>query len=187
MSEALVTVLPDEPDELERSSRLVRWLVGTERALASIALVATFSLVLVQVVSRYVFHSPMTWTEELARFSLVWLTFLGAGFVMARRQHIAVDILAKALGRAGERVVNAFSMLVVLIVSAVLAVAGAQFAAMATAIKAPATQLPMSVVYGAAVVGFGLIFIHGLLNSVFDLRHPSGTQGVAASVEGTEV
>ncbi|GAA1589870.1 TRAP transporter small permease [Leucobacter aridicollis] len=184
MSEALVTVPPDELDELERSSRVVRWLVGAERALSSLALVATFSLVLLQVVSRYVFHSPLTWTEELARFSLVWLAFLGAGFVMARRQHIAVDILAKALGKVGERIVNGIAIVVVLIVSGVLAVAGAQFAVLASAIKAPATQLPMSVVYGAAAVGFALIFIHGVLNSGFDMAQARKRSTVAAGPEG---
>lgn len=171
MSESILPSAPDEPDELEQSSRLVRWLVTAERVLSCTALVTMFSLVLLQVVSRYVFHSPLTWTEELARFSLVWLTFLGAGFVMARRQHIAVDILARALGVTGERIVNGIAMVVVLLVSGVLTVAGSQFAVMASAIKAPATQLPMTVVYGAAVVGFALIFIHGVLNTVFDIRH----------------
>lgn len=171
---------PDEPDALERSSRLVRLLVNSERIVASFALVAMFSLVLLQVVSRYVFHSPLTWTEELARFSLVWLTFVGAGFVMARRQHIVVDLFANALGLTGQRLINGFAIVIVLLVSGVLTWAGISFASVTSVIKAPATQIPMSFVYGAAAVGFALIFIHGVLNTVYDIRHPgSGTTGGA--------
>lgn len=171
---------PDEPDALEKSSRLVHLLVNSERIVSSFALVSMFTLVLIQVLSRYVFHSPLTWTEELARFSLVWLTFVGAGFVMARRQHIVVDLFAKALGLRAERVINGFAILVVLLVSGVLTWAGLAFASVTSVIKAPATQIPMSFVYGAAAVGFALIFIHGVLNTVYDIRHRgSGTTDAA--------
>jgi TRAP-type C4-dicarboxylate transport system permease small subunit len=39
------------------------------------------------VIARYVFNAPPFWTEELARFCLIWLTFVGAVVVHAERSH----------------------------------------------------------------------------------------------------
>ncbi len=49
------------------------------------------------VVMRYVFNSPLEWQEELPKFAMVWMTFLGAVFVYRRREHIVLDMLPKAL------------------------------------------------------------------------------------------
>ncbi len=127
---------------------------------------------MLQVISRYVFNTPFSWTEELARFMLLWFTFVSAGFVMARRIHIAVDLLASKLGRKGTIVLDTFALITVFATAGVLAVAGAEFAAGANRLLAPATGLPMSVVYFAAVTGFALIFFHAALHIVLNIRHP---------------
>jgi TRAP-type C4-dicarboxylate transport system permease small subunit len=163
---------PDEPDYAEQRSRLYRGLVNIERVACCSLLVATLGLIVLQVVSRYVFNTPFSWTEELARFALLWFTFVSAGFVMARRIHIAVDLLASKLGRIGTIVLDTFAMTAVVATAAVMAVAGAGFAAGANRLLAPATSLPMSVVYSAAVTGFALIFLHAALHIYLNIRHP---------------
>lgn len=173
----------DAPDYLERRSRLYRAVVNLERYLTTGILVATFVAIILQVVTRYVFSSPLSWTEELARFLLVWLTFLGAGYVMSRRLHISVDLLVARLSKRGAVVVDTFATLVVLVASAALAVASVGIAREAANLLAPATRLPMSVVYTAGVVGFGLIFLHGLANLFVNLRHPEEVPGAMENIE----
>ncbi|TDW29523.1 TRAP transporter small permease [Cryobacterium psychrophilum] len=168
MTDELMT--PDQPDELEKSSRLVFVLVTTERVVASLALLVTLVLVLLQVTSRYVFQAPLSWTEETARFTLVWLAFVSAGFVMARRGHISVDLLVDKLGLKSKRVVNGFAISVVLITSVVMTWAGVQLALATVGLKSPAAGISTSLLYLAVAVGFLLIFVHGVLNTVFDLR-----------------
>lgn len=168
MSSGIVT--PDQPDELERSSRAVRVLVTAERVLASLVLLALLVFVLLQVFSRYVLSMPFSWTEEVARFALVWLTFLAAGFVMARRGHITVDLLVELLGPRLKKLVNGFAILVILVASALMMWAGYQLASTMAALRSPAAGIPMPVLYSAVTVGFLLIFTHGVLNTVFDLR-----------------
>lgn len=160
------------PDPLERHGRVCRTIVSIEGYAVSLLLVATFVLLIVQVITRYVFSSPLSWTEELARFLLVWLTFLSAGYLMARRLHIRVDLLADRLGRRGALTVDVLSAATVVAASAVMAVAGAQLARSAGGLAAPATGLPMSVVYLAAVIGFALMSAHALADLVTALRHP---------------
>lgn len=163
---------PDDPDFAEKRSRFYRGLVNVERVAACALLVATLALIVLQVVSRYVFSSPFSWTEELARFALLWFTFVSAGFVMARRIHIAVDLLASKLGRIGTIILDTFALIAVVVTAGVMAVAGAEFAVGANRLLAPATSLPMSVVYSAAVTGFVLIFLHAALHIYLNIRHP---------------
>lgn len=62
-----------------------------------IMLVSIFGLlvvdVLLQVFSRYILNTSFTFTEELARFSLIWLSILGAAYLNAKREHLSMDFL----------------------------------------------------------------------------------------------
>lgn len=46
-----------------------------------------------QVVSRYIFKSPLFWTEETSRYILVWISFLGATTALKRKMHVAVNFV----------------------------------------------------------------------------------------------
>ncbi|TDF34378.1 TRAP transporter small permease, partial [Alteromonadaceae bacterium M269] len=50
-----------------------------------------------QVISRYIFQNPSSFTDELARYMLVWLGTLGAAYVAGKNEHIAIDILPNKL------------------------------------------------------------------------------------------
>ena len=54
-------------------------------------------VVFLQVIFRYVLNLPLFWTEELARYCLVWSSLLGSAVAVKRGQHIAVDIFMERL------------------------------------------------------------------------------------------
>jgi len=59
--------------------------------------------VLWQVFSRFVLAAPSSFTQELARFLLIWIGVLGAGYSVGQRDHLAFDLLPERLeGRARE-------------------------------------------------------------------------------------
>lgn len=89
-------------------------------------LVATMSW---QVITRQVFNAPSTWSEEFAKICFVWLTFLGSAFLFGERGHIAVDFLARKLPLAGQRTMQIFVQLMVLIFAGVGMVWGGILAA----------------------------------------------------------
>ena len=47
-------------------------------------------MVTMQVASRYVFHSSLSFTEEIVRYLFVWMTFLGIGAALKRRRHLSI-------------------------------------------------------------------------------------------------
>lgn len=49
--------------------------------------------VLWQVFTRFILRDPSSWTEELARYLLIWVGLLGAAYAAGRRMHLALDLL----------------------------------------------------------------------------------------------
>src|ERR1700752_738098 len=83
-------------------------------ALSALLLALMVVLVFGNVVLRYAFNSGITISEELSRWLLVWLTFLGAIVALRGHQHLGVDPLVRALPATGKRICFVFSYLLML-------------------------------------------------------------------------
>lgn len=90
-------------------NRLIGW------GLALLLLVMTV-LIFWQVFARFVVGSPLFFSDEIARFSMLWLTFIGAGYAYRKGTLISVDIV---LEYCGERLGRLMRILVVLWLGAV--------------------------------------------------------------------
>jgi len=59
--------------------------------------------VLFQVFSRYLLGTSFTWTEEFARFSLIWMTILGAAYLNGTQEHLSMDFLYQKFSESNKR------------------------------------------------------------------------------------
>lgn len=50
----------------------------------------------IQVFARYIFSAGFTWTEELTRYGMIWMVFLGAAWIIVNSDHVKVTILEDA-------------------------------------------------------------------------------------------
>ncbi|WP_193105471.1 TRAP transporter small permease [Brachybacterium sp. FME24] len=176
-----------ERDYYERKWRPYSWLVDAERFVAGGLLLAVFGMIIFQVFTRYVLNMPLSWSEEVARLLVVWLTFVGAGFVASRNAHIAVDILAVYLPRKLATASQIFAMLVVAAASTYMVIAAISLMVLTGSLQMTATSLPLPLLYGAVFVGYLMILGHTVLNIVMYLRHPAEVPDAvdkAASMEG---
>jgi len=105
------------------------------------------SVVTAQVVSRYVFGNPFTWTEELARYTFVWMSMLGMAVGVKYGSHIALDILVKKLRGAPQKALMVINQLFVLAFVAVLTYSGIKLVQLGTRQTSPSLGLPMEWVY----------------------------------------
>ena len=146
------TVLP-----LERS---VRWMIFAEQTLAAVALFLIVSTMGAQVFARYFFGAPFSWSEEVARLALIWMTFMAASFVMAEGRHIAVDVLSDRLSRRGQVWLESLSHGIVAATCLLLLFGGSRFVWYVGKVKSPSLEIPMSAWYGAVGVGLLLMSLH---------------------------
>ena len=152
-----------------RRSLALRLVFTLQRTVSYVLLVAVILLVLTQVYTRYVLNQPFTWTEEVARFAMVWFTFMAASYVMAERRHIRVIFFARLLGDKGSAVVNWFAQIMVIAVGSVMTY-GAYLAQGASQISGTASGIPISVVYIGALVGYVLMVIHAIIEAFDTIR-----------------
>jgi TRAP-type C4-dicarboxylate transport system permease small subunit len=128
-------------------------------------LVLTVSL---QVFMRYVIGSPVTFTEELSRFLLIWLGLLAASYAYRQRMHLALDLLVLKLKGKQRNVLNIIiHSLVALFSLLVLVYGGIQLVYLTWILDqhSPALGVSMSFVYlvlpvsGTAIVIYAIDFI----------------------------
>src|SRR3954453_23931370 len=74
------------------------------KAVIALCLAVMVVLVFGNVVLRYGFNSGITISEELSRWLLVWLTFLGAVVAVREHAHLGVDTLVRMLPASGKRI-----------------------------------------------------------------------------------
>lgn len=143
----------------KRFIRLETWLSMS-------LLVAMFMLVILQVVSRYVFQSPLSWTEELARYVMIWMIFVASAHLTSTGEHIAITLIDKVLPPAWRRGVIVLSCLIVAVACLFLIPPGWKFVSRMFRAASPAMSLPMGWVYLAALSGVCLIMVQSLINAL---------------------
>lgn len=77
-----------------------------EEIVASVLFMCTLSLVVVNVITRYVFRTGIPWSEEFATGCFVWTVFVGSAACYKRRAHVGVDIIVNRLPRIPQNIVK---------------------------------------------------------------------------------
>ena len=143
-------------------------------ALLMTAMVAS---VVWQVLSRYLFVVPAAWTEELARFLLIWIGMLGAAYAYGQGSHLGIDLLAGKLQAAGKQTLHRVVHLVCFLFAASVLIAGGwSLVAMTWELKqySAAMGLPIAFVYAVIPVSGILICLSALAEI---MRGPDGESG----------
>lgn len=123
-----------------------RLLGETLKPVVFVGMAALVAVITLQIVSR-VFFTSVSWTEEVARFLLIWITFLGATLAYQQGRHIAVTIMRDNLPPAFKRIVTGAAILVTIAFLVALARVGWQYTNLQSFQKSPSLRLPMNYVY----------------------------------------
>jgi len=116
-------------------------------------------LVVAQVVLRYVFNSPLTWSEELAVYIMVWMTFIGSVICMRDNEHIEVTILVDYLPPGLRRAAILFSRLASVIFLLVVMYYGTELVLENRSVTSAANKLNMGLVYSILpICSLGMLY-----------------------------
>lgn len=83
--------------------------------------------VFIGVVFRYVFHSPLSFPEELAKLAFTWVVFLGAALVSSKREHIVIETLIDLFPAKAKAFVGLIVRLLTIAFMGVIAIVGTQY------------------------------------------------------------
>ena len=160
-------------DNFARIDRLFQRVLGGACVLLFVVMILAVGG---QVVMRYAFNSPLSWSEELARHTMVWLAMLATALCARLGQHIALSDLIPLPAKV-KLVVNAAGLVVVFIVLCVLTYHALSLTGRASRQTTPGLGLSMSYAYASIPTGSILMIVGlalGWIRAALDLRSGHG-------------
>ncbi|MCL8484627.1 MULTISPECIES: TRAP transporter large permease subunit [Bradyrhizobium] len=156
---------------------------GLERALtrlieipAIVALVAEVGILFTGVMSRFVFNRPLTWADELASITFLWLAMFGAVLALSRGEHMRMTALVDRVSPRVRAVLECLALMAPALFLGILLHPAIDYANGQSFVETPALGLSDSLRAGAVPVGIGLMLATALLRMT---RHASRDLAIA--------
>jgi TRAP-type C4-dicarboxylate transport system permease small subunit len=130
--------------------------------------------VLIGVFSRYLLNSPVRWTEEVARYTMIWMGLLGMSLALKRDEHIGVEFFVTRLPRPLQVLISFVVKVLVAYYLFVLFKQGLKMALDARRQVSPAMRISMVWPLLAVPVAAGLTLIQLLLTTIASIRKNQG-------------
>lgn len=135
--------------------------------LAGVSLTAMVVLTTYQVITRYVFNSPSTWSEELVGYLFAWSTMFGAAIVSGERGHMNIPILVDSFKPPMRKAFHIFSEIIAFLFSAtILVFGGVQVSQLAMGQQTSSLGVAVGVFYWVMPVCGVLMALYSILNII---------------------
>lgn len=163
--------------------RRIEAIVGIAiKFVIAVLLVGMVVLVFMNVIFRYFLNSAIAWSEEISRFMMIWLSFLGAVVAFINSEHLNLDIIVRAVP---PKVSSALTILADLLVMFALGllISGGYTLARETTLSgwtSPATDTPYGLIYMVVPLSAGLLFLQSAIKLIEHI------QAIISSSKGAE-
>lgn len=151
---------------------LRRWAERVIDVAAIVVFTGIFLCVFAQVIFRYAFNSPFTWSEELARYLFIWCAFLGWIIASRRNTHLAMNFAIARLSSRVQAGIAAATQLATLFFAWILGTRGAQLVANNWDVENVAVPFNLGVIYliepiaAVAIAAYALLALADALSAL---------------------
>lgn len=144
----------------------------------AVLLVAMSFTVFGNVVCRYFLDASLAWYEEVSRFLLIWIVFLGAVIAYIKGDHLGIDVLLIFLPARLRQVVVVVADLLVLLALAIMFQGGWEMAmdSLASGWVASSVPIPYGWVYMVGPVSAALMFVQAVIKTAGDIKALKGVR-----------
>ena len=127
-----------------------------------------------QIVTRFIFNSPSTVSEELLTYSFAWMALLSAAYIFGKRDHMRMGFVAdKVTGTAKKVLEICIELLVVAFAAIAMVYGGINIMGLTMTQTTASLPVTMGVIYTVLPLSGLFIVIYGILN-IIDLAHGKG-------------
>ena len=124
--------------------------------------------VLWQVASRFILGSPSSFTDELARYLMIWIGILGAAYVSGQNRHVAIDVLPRRFNATIQKRLKLLVQIVIILFCLTAMVIGGSRLVYITYVleqNSPALNVPLAIVYIVIPIS-GLLIIYYKISDI---------------------
>lgn len=155
---------------------------------ALIVMVGVIAVILIAAVFwRYALNNAIPWSEEITKYLMVWLTFLGAPIALRQFAHINIDLLLKVFPPRGQQAFHLVIHLVIVVTMGIICWKGIGFAQLGARQVASSINISMLWMYISVPIGAALtclVAIEHSLKSLAGIADPA--MGLVVEDELTE-
>ena len=163
----------------QRFRATIEWLCRMAEWVAIIALIVITGLVMAQVVAREVFVTGLSWADELARYAGLTVIFMAVPALLARGEHVQVDMFVDMMPIKARRWVRAMNDVLMLAFATLFLVAGWLFLQRAARFSTPAIGMPNLLFYMPAIIGMALLLLVAVERVIRAFTQKPGDNGDA--------
>jgi TRAP-type transport system small permease protein len=116
-------------------------------------------IVVVQVIARYLLNSPLTWSEQVARYLFIWMIMLGTPLLFRMKAHIVFDLMFNKFPPTLQKVVGYINLLFITAFSFYYFVHSLNLCLRSGKTIAAGIEIPMNYVYASQPAGAGLLIL----------------------------
>jgi TRAP-type C4-dicarboxylate transport system permease small subunit len=150
--------------------KLYKWTIKATEVMCSILLGSMVIIVFSNVVARYYLSASLAWSEELARFMLIWLVFLGSVLAYVNNEHLGLDLLVKKMPPRLAQATTVVADILVLYALWLLLKGGYMMTLDSWDWEAPATYIPFGYVYIVVPLAGAIMCCQTLLKMAGSIR-----------------
>lgn len=150
------------PTPYETAAR--RLLLRAEVVMVSVAMILMTAAIGLQVSARFLFEMTLSWTDEVAIFSFVWVSLIGAAIVVETRSAHLIDYFVRKFPLTVQRVVQCAVFVVLVATLAILVRYGIDITEVVNRQRSSILGLRMSFVYGAMPFSAALMAVSVLFD-----------------------
>ena len=140
-------------------------------------------IVMLQIVFRFVIFVPLPWSEELARYLMIWTGMVGSFVALREGRHIGVTLVVDRLPPRAATWVSLFVQAATILFLAIVAQQGLALTLVNLSQLSPAMRIPMFYPYLAVPLGAALMIVEltaGILQSIY-LQGPGARRKISAA------
>jgi TRAP-type C4-dicarboxylate transport system permease small subunit len=139
----------------------------------AIMLMVMSAVIFYQVFSRFVLNESLRWSEELARYLMIWSVFIGSAIAIRKMELISVDALKEILSEKAKAILNIIVYMICIGFLLVLVNYGFDMVSNVTRQTSPAMNISMAWAYIAIPIGSILMIINSsavILKNILKLK-----------------
>jgi TRAP-type C4-dicarboxylate transport system permease small subunit len=130
--------------------------------------------VLWQVFTRFILQNPSSYTEELARYMLIWIGILGAAYVAGQKMHLAIDLLSTKLKGIQKSYLEIFIQFTVFVFALfVMLIGGIRLVQITLSLNqiSAALQIPLGYVYSVLPLSGALMMFYSASYIIEEIKN----------------
>jgi len=131
-----------------------------------------FIAIFIQVVSRYIFNSPIVWSEELARYINIWFVFFSSSILLKHGEHLSVDLIDKYLYKMNVKIRGIHSLILNIIILLLVTslIYGSSILVIETwSIELVTLKIPRGLIFLSLTISGCFMFIFTIENIIKDI------------------